>query len=576
MSDRPDGRGRSPSVTTSPPLLRAAPGSAALASVPRPAPRPLIMVLGMHRSGTSLCSHMLSALGVDMADRLGPFGPPSPDNARGHWERWEIVGLHDRVLELLNRRYFDPTHDLGLPVAWWADPAIVEVRRDIVAFLRERMGDTLFGFKDPRTIRLLPLWHQMISELKLTPKFIFCLRNPAQVARSLQSRDGLAAEIGEARWFAYVVDFFRYRRGAEFCLVEYETWFDNPAENINKLCTFLELDWQQSEADLDVLVSGIIDGQLRHDDASQTEARQPLVRSLYRLARRAESDRAARDQIETLIAQFIGFQQLHSGIYRDFEQMAATAASLPAVEQEAAALRQAVAERDAAIAQSQGRADEAEAARERAEQMAAERAIALAAAEGETGELRGMLAQLEQQRQERETALAASQGEISRLHETLAQLEQQRQEWEAALAASRNEISRLHDMLMQVELQRHERETELAAGGSEISRLLDMLMQVELQLEARAISLAVSQGEISSLRELLLQADRREQERESAMLASEAELVGLRDGAARAAQLEREFEVAASELRNLRGLRDELAAARQVERALLDALREPP
>jgi hypothetical protein len=70
--------------------------------------RPIVLVLGMHRSGTSLCSHLLSALGVDMADNIpGPGNAsPAPDNPRGHWERWEIVEFHDRILGLFNRDYF--------------------------------------------------------------------------------------------------------------------------------------------------------------------------------------------------------------------------------------------------------------------------------------------------------------------------------------------------------------------------------------------------------------------------------------------------------------------------------------
>src|SRR3954469_636656 len=86
--------------------------------------RPIVIVLGMHRSGTSLCSHVLSALGVDMTDKVaGPgHAHPAPDNPKGHWERWEIVDLHDRILGLFNRGYYVPTHDLALPVAWWAEP----------------------------------------------------------------------------------------------------------------------------------------------------------------------------------------------------------------------------------------------------------------------------------------------------------------------------------------------------------------------------------------------------------------------------------------------------------------------
>src|SRR6516162_2482609 len=86
--------------------------------------RPIVLVLGMHRSGTSLCSHILSALGVDMTDKIEGPGNASvtPDNPRGHWERWEIVEFHDRVLGLFNRDYLGRFHDFALPVAWWADP----------------------------------------------------------------------------------------------------------------------------------------------------------------------------------------------------------------------------------------------------------------------------------------------------------------------------------------------------------------------------------------------------------------------------------------------------------------------
>src|ERR1700737_679682 len=99
--------------------------------------RPIVMVLGMHRSGTSLCSHVLSALGVDMADTQAARGMegPAPSNPLGHWERWEIVEFHDRILQFLNRGFFTPYHDFSLPVAWWADPRVSEVRREIAAFL---------------------------------------------------------------------------------------------------------------------------------------------------------------------------------------------------------------------------------------------------------------------------------------------------------------------------------------------------------------------------------------------------------------------------------------------------------
>src|SRR5271166_6694061 len=105
--------------------------------------RPIVLVLGMDRSGTSLCSHLLSAFGVDMSDDIDV----NPSNARGHWERREIVEFHDRILGLFNRDYAGRFHDFALPVAWWADPRVVQIRREIVAFLEQRMGDRYFGFR---------------------------------------------------------------------------------------------------------------------------------------------------------------------------------------------------------------------------------------------------------------------------------------------------------------------------------------------------------------------------------------------------------------------------------------------
>src|SRR5947209_10297687 len=62
---------------------------------------PFVVVLGMHRSGTSLCADALGRLGVRMADQ--PDAQPS--NPQGQWERLEIVERHDRILEMLDRGF---------------------------------------------------------------------------------------------------------------------------------------------------------------------------------------------------------------------------------------------------------------------------------------------------------------------------------------------------------------------------------------------------------------------------------------------------------------------------------------
>jgi hypothetical protein len=482
--------------------------------------KPIVLVLGMHRSGTSLCSHILSALGVDMADDIGV----DVRNDKGHWERWEIAEFHDRILRLFNRDCGGGFHDFALPVAWWADPHVAQIRREIAAFLEKRMADGYFGFKDPRTMRLMPVWHQILNELNLVPKIVLCLRNPAQIARSLNARDGLDPEIGEYRWLVHMIDFFRYTNKFDFCTVEYEAWFSNPSANIAKLQEFLDLPWQQSEADLALVLSGIIDPAGRHNDADHREACQPLVRTFYKLARNAGQDGGARDQVAHIVSQFVSFQQFQRPLLRAFEDVAKIAAKLPESEEQAAALRTALGERDAIIETAERRASGAEAR--------------LADAVAQIEALRGQIAELVSEGDAR----AEIERETSGLRATLA-------EREAAFA----ELSRRADELLAREA---------------------ALLSAERAGEQRAAAAEAMQSQIAALQEALAKAEGAEQQRAAATEAMQAEITALRE---RLGQAGREAQHRAATLSGLQAeiaaLQGALTAARQVGRAAIAACR---
>ena len=341
-----------------------------------------VLVLGMHRSGTSMCSHILGALGVDMSDDI----EVNRSNAKGNWERPDIVRRHDAVLRLFHRAYEAPLHDLQLPTAWWAEPRVRAIQQEITECLRLRMrGAAAFGFKDPRTARLLPMWHQILRDLGVNPKIVLCLRNPAHVARSLQQRDSLDPEIGEYRWLGYMVEIFRNLRSYEVCTIEYEHWFDDGADNLGKLIDFLALDLHQSKADLNLTIAEIVDRELRHHRDAAAEPRQPLVRSFYKLVRRAGEDPAAREAIGYIVNQYVTFRQLQRPFERAFEQLAAASVQFEAAWRRVPSLESAIEERGAALA-----AVETELAALRGQ--LAERDVALAAADAELRSLRDELA----------------------------------------------------------------------------------------------------------------------------------------------------------------------------------------
>lgn len=401
--------------------------------------RPIIVLLGMHRSGTSLCSNILSILGADMADDA----TPGRDNARGHWERWEIVKFHDRILETFNRVYLGPFHDFPLPSGWWADPKVSQIRQEIVAFLNARMADAPFGFKDPRTIRLLPLWRQIFAEMRLSPRFVLCLRNPAEVARSLHARDGLDPMVGEYRWLVHMLDFFRYVGDSEFCVIEYENWFRQPAASLNLLHAHLNLDPIFGRDELDHAVFGIIDREMRHDGPQGLEASVPLVRHVYQLARSSGVDAGARAQAQELASQFVAFDLLHHWFYRQFETVSAVADKVAAAEGEVANLRSAAAEATDALAAANARAATAEAdlvrlrpdaeARERVEetlgQLRSEHDATLAHAaelESRVGVTGTQLAGIISERDEIAEMLLQVRAEVAAGHARIAEIEAER------------------------------------------------------------------------------------------------------------------------------------------------------
>ena len=279
--------------------------------------RPIVIVVGTEHSGASLCSHIIRALGVRIVERATSGAQQSRDNGAGTPRgRADLAALHDRILRLFNGDLGGPGDPLGLPVSWWADPRVREIRRELAGMVDDGIDAGQFGFYDPPTMRLMPVWNQIAKELKLAPKIVHCLRNPAQIARIAQAHGGMPPGLAEYRWFAHTVEFFRHSRKADICTIEYDEWFGDRATNLEKLQRFLGLP-DAAELDVEAAVSEIVEQGKPDSDIDPGEARQPLIRSVYRLARRAEHDADARDQLQHIARQLLSFQQLHAGARAD-------------------------------------------------------------------------------------------------------------------------------------------------------------------------------------------------------------------------------------------------------------------
>jgi hypothetical protein len=169
--------------------------------------RSAILVLGMHRSGTSAMARVLNLLGADLPEGL--IGPAA-DNPRGFWESQELLALHDELLAAGGSSWDDWT---PLAPDYLETSIAHRFRARLLAWLEANFGGSrLFVIKDPRMCRIVPLWRSILQEFSATVRVVIPIRNPIEVAASLANRDGLSTAWSLLIWLRYVLDAERETR----------------------------------------------------------------------------------------------------------------------------------------------------------------------------------------------------------------------------------------------------------------------------------------------------------------------------------------------------------------------------
>ncbi|MGX9962620.1 sulfotransferase family protein [Roseomonas sp. F4] len=182
-----------------------------------PPPRPAVLVLGMHRSGTSALTRVLSLHGLTLPARL--VGARS-DNPRGFWEAAEVAALNDRILAAMGRSYDYPRPlPEGLLPAEALEPFIAEAAALLAT---EFPGEAPFVLKDPRICRLLDVWLPALARFGAAPLALIAVRNPLEVARSLEAREGMGKRRALLLWLSHVLASERDSRHLPRCVAHYD------------------------------------------------------------------------------------------------------------------------------------------------------------------------------------------------------------------------------------------------------------------------------------------------------------------------------------------------------------------
>ncbi|PWU13154.1 MAG: hypothetical protein C5B49_15100 [Bdellovibrio sp.] len=184
--------------------------------------RRVLLVLGMHRSGTSAFTAGLGALGVDLGQKL--LGPAA-DNEKGFFEHLPAYKLNEELLASFHRDW-SSIGDFNI-----ADHPRFEVflGQAIRMILRDFPASQVFALKDPRISRLLPFWREVFRRLDINVIPILVLRQPMAVAKSLATRERFSITRSLIMWARHSLGVLENFDEIPL-IVNYERLVDKPEE----------------------------------------------------------------------------------------------------------------------------------------------------------------------------------------------------------------------------------------------------------------------------------------------------------------------------------------------------------
>lgn len=225
----------------------------------RPGKQALVIV-GMHRSGTSATTGALRCLGVDLGARL--YKGHKGINDKGYFEHNDIADTNDEVLATLGSSWDDI---LLKEDHWWHRKELAPYASKIQRYIRRDFANSrLWAVKDPRVCRLLPWWLDIFTTANVTTRFIFVVRSPEAVHRSLERRNGFSREKSYLLWSLHYMEAERWSRGFPRIFVDFDNFVENPAATFQNIGKTLELDYPIPLAQAAPCLEAFVTKDLRH------------------------------------------------------------------------------------------------------------------------------------------------------------------------------------------------------------------------------------------------------------------------------------------------------------------------
>lgn len=196
-----------------------------------------VVVLGMHRSGTSFLVRALNLAGLWLGEpaHLATIeGRAMSGNPKGNYEHREAVAINELILRRSSGAWFSP------PPQILGDAGDGQRIRAFCARLQATRPREYarWGWKDPRTVLTLDVWR---GTLPCRLFAVATFRHPTAVARSLLMRNRLPLDAGYALWCHYNRQLLRHLQTLPHVLVRFDVDAAQLIARTLSLCTTLQL-----------------------------------------------------------------------------------------------------------------------------------------------------------------------------------------------------------------------------------------------------------------------------------------------------------------------------------------------
>ncbi|WP_088331553.1 glycosyltransferase [Lacimicrobium sp. SS2-24] len=239
----------------------------------------IILIVGCHRSGTSFLSRSLSVVGGELPKSTQEGAEDNPD---GHFESLKIVKLHD---EILNKLGLSWSSIQNVPNSWFnSDECLLYSSLLAEIIQSDYQKKSLIIVKDPRASRFIPLWKILSEREGYKLNIVWALRNPLDVARSLERRNGLPEAYGIWLWTSYTCAIIKSDCLDNAMLFNYPSWTDDVFSKLEEMENIFELVFpNKTTENVDEIKQNFKDEYVHSRETGKDNELYPLAYRLYDL-----------------------------------------------------------------------------------------------------------------------------------------------------------------------------------------------------------------------------------------------------------------------------------------------------